>query len=42
METLQNIGYLLMTAAIMCAGWIVVGFVAKFVVFLFCIGYGCA
>lgn len=41
MQTLTNIGYFAASFAVLCGLWICTGFVARFVVWLFCLGYGC-
>lgn len=42
METLSHIAYAALSLLVFSGLWILTGFVARFVVWLFCIGYGCA
>lgn len=41
MEAANKVAYALMTVLAMCGAWIGVGFISRFIVWLFCIGYGC-
>lgn len=41
MEAVKNLAYAAMTVLVLCGAWVGVGFVSRFIVWLFCIGYGC-